>query len=292
MKVLVVGNSGAGKTALLGTLARDGYQVFLADFDSGADILDDPMICPEEVRKNIHIKTFYDEMNLQLMQLTGKLEPIVHAATDFSQAMGKWLEDGKNLGNLYSWKDREVFVIDSLAFAGNAFLNRVLQLNSSLSKRPTFPQIGTAMDELEAILETVYNPSVKCNIVVFAHISAQTDDLTNATKHFPLSLGKKLNPKIARYFNNVLLIKKEGEGENIIRQLHTAGTMQFDCKTTRPSVVPAIMPPDLGLFFSYLKGEKKPEEKKAKPTNVQTTNVQTTSVQPTSVQPNIVPLKG
>ena len=44
VKMLLLGRSGAGKTGHLGTLAKAGYRIFLADFDSGLDILLDPKV--------------------------------------------------------------------------------------------------------------------------------------------------------------------------------------------------------------------------------------------------------
>ena len=38
-KLLIVGDPGSGKTALLGSLANAGYNVRILDFDAGVDIL-------------------------------------------------------------------------------------------------------------------------------------------------------------------------------------------------------------------------------------------------------------
>ena len=83
---------------------------------------------------------------------------------------------------------------------------------------------------------------------------SQGDDASGgAQKAFPSALGKKLPPKIARYFSTVALVKKNVMGTKVTRELHTSATFDIDLKVSKPSVVPTVMEPDLGKLFALLK---------------------------------------
>ena len=234
----------------LATLAAAGYRLFIADFDNGLDILKDPAVLDPQFHANVFFKTFYDKN----MLMSGKMLPQASGFAEFTVAMGDWKEDGKSMGGIYSWGDKDVFVIDSLTLLGNAIMNQVLQLSGKAGQKPSLPDFGNAVDTQEAVIETIYNPAVKCNIVVTAHLQRQGDDASGgAQKAFPSALGKKLPPKIGRYFNTTVLIKKTGMGAKVIRELHTSATFDIDLKVSKPSVVPTVMEPDLGKLFALLK---------------------------------------
>lgn len=251
VKMLVLGNSGAGKTGLLASLARD-YTLFIADFDNGTDILLDKTVVPVELRPRVHIETFYDKNRL----LDGKFLPEATGMKNFVAAMNDWKEDGKSLGGIYSWGPDVVFVVDSLTFLGNACMNYVLALDGKAGKKPEIQHFGSAVDMQENVIETLYNPAVQCNVVVTSHLVPQADDMQGGlVKHMPSALGKKLPPKIPRYFNNVVLVEKRGTGAQSKRVLHTASTALADLKVAKPSEVPAVLePPDLGRLFQILRG--------------------------------------
>lgn len=249
IKMLILGRSGTGKTGLLGSLAKD-YRVFIADFDNGLDILQDPKVLPIEFRKNVYYKTYYDKTNI----IAGKMLPTATGYNQFVQDLGDWKEDGKSLGGIYSWSEKDVFVIDSLTFLGNMIFNHVMQLASRLGQKPQIQDFGNAMDSQEFIIETLYNPAVKCNVLVLSHIQYQGDE-ANASlqKGVASALGKKLAPKIPRYFNNVIQVVKSGSGNNVKREIHTAATFDVDLKVSKPSKVPPVMEADLSKLFSLLK---------------------------------------
>ena len=250
VKLLLLGETGAGKTGALGTLAAAGYRLFIADFDNGLDILRDPKVLDPKFQDKVFFKTFYDKTQI----LGGNIVPSATGYTDFGKAMGKWLEGTEDLGGIYTWGPKDVFVIDSLTFLGNMIMNYVLQLAGRSGQKPQLQDFGTAVDTQEAIIETLYNPAVKCNVVVTAHIQRQEDQSAgNIVKGFPSAIGKKLPPKIGRYFNSMVQIKKSGMGGAVKREMHTVATHDIDLKVSKPSIVPAVMPPDLGKLFELLK---------------------------------------
>lgn len=252
VKMLVLGNSGAGKSGLLATLASK-YKLFIADFDSGLDILSDPSVLTPEFRKNVYYKTFYDKSILN----SGVMLPKAEGFSDYVNNMNDWKEDGQSLGGIYSWGSDVCFITDSLTFMGNCALNYQLKLVNRLGAKPQIQDFGAAIDLQETTLETLYNPAVKCHIIVTAHLVSLVDDTQgNVTKLFPSGLGKKFPPKIGRYFNNVVMIEKVGMGKTVKRQLQTTGTHNVDLKVSKPSKISPIFEPDLLKLFEILLGKE------------------------------------
>lgn len=250
VKLLLLGNSGAGKTGLLASLASQ-YKLFIADFDSGLDILLDATVLPTEFRKNVKYETFYDKSILN----SGVMLPKAEGFKNFIMKMQEWKEANASLGGIYSWGPDTIFIIDSLTFMGACALNYQLSVVGRLGAKPQIQDFGGAIDLQEQVLETLYNPAVKCNIIVTAHLASIVDDTQGLTKLFPSALGKKLPPKVGRYFNNVVLIEKVGMGKAVKRQLQTAGTHNVDLKVSKPSKIPAVFEPDLMKLFEILRGD-------------------------------------
>lgn len=249
IKMLVLGRSGAGKTGLLGSLAKD-YRLFIADFDNGLDILKDPKVTKPEYLKNIFYKTYYDKANI----VGNRMQISATGFNQFIQDMGNWKEGNESLGGIHSWTAKDIFVIDSLTFFGNMAMNHILQLVNRIGQKPQLQDFGNAMDLIETVLETLYNPAVRCNVLVLSHIQWQGDEANPSQRKGVVSaLGNKLAPKVPRYFNNMIQVVKSGSGANIKREIHTAATFDIDLKVSKPSVVPPTMEPDLSKLFSLLK---------------------------------------
>jgi hypothetical protein len=253
VKMLLLGDTGNGKTGLLATLASAGYRLFVGDFDNGLDVLLDPTVLAPEFRKNVFFKTFYDKATLTAGVLG--TTPQAKGFQDFVSSMGNWMEDGKSLGNIYSWGAKDVFVIDSLTFLGNMIMAHVLQLSGRAGQKPQIQDFGSAVDSQESIIETLYNPAVRCNVVVTAHLNPQSDDMQGGvTKMFPSALGKKLPTKIGRYFNTIVQVQKTGIGDKVKRELLTSNSHMTALKVPKPGKVPGVMEPDLNKLFDLLKG--------------------------------------
>jgi hypothetical protein len=271
--MLVLGHSGAGKTALLATLAKD-YKLFIADFDNGLDILEDEKVLPPELHPRVRYKTFYNKTQM----ISGKAILTSSALSEFEASLYKWVDGAENLGNIYSWGPDVVFCLDSLTFLGKHCLDHVMALESKLGQKPSYPQWGAAMDAQEKFLELLYNPAVKCNVVVISHIIPGNDEM-GMPGLFPSALGKKLPPKIGRYFNNMVMLEKDATGK---RRLKTVGDHLLALKTSKPSAVLPLFEPDLAKLFKLLKarglpplpeGIKAEEPTPPQPTPVVATNV-------------------
>jgi hypothetical protein len=251
IKMLLLGHSGAGKTGVTGSLAKS-HRLFYFDFDNGTKILRDPQIVKPEWRKNIYIKHFYDKT----VFVMGKAEPEGTAFDKFNKTLADWKEDdGTSLGNIYSWGINDVIILDSFSFLANIVQNNVLKFAGRAGGKPQIQDIGAIQDALENVLETLYNPAVKCNVIVTAHLTRQADDLSGGLQKLMIAtIGKKLGPKIPRYFNNMLLCEQKSENKIIKPRLLTQATFDVDLKTERPSAMQPVMEPDLDNIFRLLRG--------------------------------------
>lgn len=254
VKMLIMGNSGSGKTGSLASLARAGYRLFICDFDNGLDILLDPAVLPPEFRKNIYYKPFQDSP-----KTTGSsLIRVATAWQDFQRSLGGWKEGTESLGNFTTWGEKDVLVVDSLTFASDRAFDDALQLGGRLGQRAQIQDYGLAIDNLQSLLEMLYSSACKCNVVMTSHIQFGGDELSGLRKGYPNVIGQKLAPKIPRLFNNMILIEKKVIGNTVTREFVTNAHLTLDLKTSKPSVIPNRMPADLAQLFAYLKGESAP----------------------------------
>lgn len=252
VKMLIMGNSGVGKTGALASLAQAGYRLFIFDFDNGLDILLDETVLPKQFRKNIYFKPFQDSPIIQVGA------PVMRRATawqEFMKTLGGWKEGEQPLGNFSTWGPQDVIVVDSLTFASDRCFDDALQLGGRLNgQRAQIQDYGAAIDNLQSMLEMLYSSACKCNVVMTAHLQFMGDDLTGARKGYPNVIGQKLAPKIPRLFNNMILAEKKTVGNTVTREFVTGGHMLLDLKVSKPGKIPNRIPADLANLFALLKG--------------------------------------
>ena len=68
---------------------------------------------------------------------------------------------------------------------------------------------GVAMNMLEKLIHALTS-NLKCLFVLTAHIEPERDEITGGIKLMTSTLGRKLAPKIPRFFSEVVLTKTEG----------------------------------------------------------------------------------
>lgn len=262
-KLLLAGHSGAGKTGALMSLAAAGYKLRILDLDNGVDILKHysthptspyPKRCPG-VGANIRYQTITEEFTT-----AGKrLNPTVATVWNKVQAMMANWDDGTEppLGPFASWGPDDILVVDSLSRLSDAAFDMVLALNGRIGKRPEQADWGLAQDLVGGFLEIVTSKTVKCNVIILAHITYIGNDAEGGVMQgFPASLGRALPPKIGRYFNTILLAKSSGQGPNAKHQIHTNTSGVIELKTTAPLAVAPVYDISDGLakYFEAVRG--------------------------------------
>lgn len=250
-KLLLVGDSGAGKTGALASLAAAGYNLRVIDVDNGLDVLrnlltDAKSPYPKDSVERVKYETITDKMS----KVGGNLQP--QKATVWPRVIGlltNWVDSatGEVLGPISSWTEKDILVIDSLTMLSDAALNFILGMNSRLGQRAQLQDWGAAQDLIEGLLQMLYDEGVKCNIIVLAHITYIGGEDNGLQRGYPNTLGKKLPPKVGRYFNSMLGVKSTGQGTNLKRKILTSTSGVLDLKNTAPLKVLPEYPIETGL---------------------------------------------
>lgn len=283
VKMLLIGDSGMGKTGALASLVKEGYRVIVADFDSGLESLFKELEkLPSGSTDNFYYETFTDPM----VSSGGKILPagVPVAYSGFVNGLTRWKfgkgDDAYDLGKITSWGGNTVFVIDSLTHLGRAAMRHVQAINGQLGKHPHPGIYGQAMELIESVLTLLYGSNINCNVIVNSHISFHDDteavienkaalesDSAKADfsapirpqKGFPMALGDKLPPKVGSYFNICVRVKTKGIGSSAKRIIRTSTEgvvgLKFPHGATKfPDEVP--LSTGLADIFKYLKGGK------------------------------------
>lgn len=247
-KLLFIGDSGAGKTGALASLAGAGYNLRILDIDAGLDVLsnllrDSKSAYGQEALGRVDFETITDPMK----SVGGKLLPA--KATVWQRTvklLDNWKTESADFGPISTWGARDVLVIDSLTMLSTAAMNFVLSMNARLGQQPQQGDWYQGQQLIEGLLQMLYDDGIKCNIVMTSHITYLGEE-NGPQKGYPSSLGSKLPPKIGRYFNTILMAKTTGQGAAQKRKILTNTSGVVELKNTAPMRVKAEYPLETGL---------------------------------------------
>jgi hypothetical protein len=208
VKLLLLGDSGAGKTGALASLVDAGMNIRVLDFDNGLSVLKG-YVRDKTKLANVHYQTLRDDFQLLGARMGIKRASAFQQAMELLEKGGdKWGESGKHIPPLVAWTPRDVLVIDSLSLMGKSSLMMVMQANGAAMKAPEIQHYGTAMDNIEKFLDLITSSSVPCHVIVNTHTSSPD----GSTKIYPEALGSKLGPKVPKPFDTMLSLSiKSGE---------------------------------------------------------------------------------
>jgi len=251
-KMLFVGNSGMGKTGALASLAKAGYNLRIADNDSGTEILFHLLKSDPAALARVDVETHVDKYTSQ--------NGVLRAAAPLTGFSGtaKVMTDWPGLGKPSTWGPSDILVWDSLTLGGKFILNHVLNLSGRLAQGqpPQIQDWGMAMELQENVLAGLYG--LPCHVIVTSHLVNITPEGEAVAQMFPSALGNKLPQKVGRYFNSTLGVKMVGAGPNKVRTIHTKDP-SMGCKTPAPGLVKDTYPLETGLadYFQDLFGPVK-----------------------------------
>lgn len=239
-KMLLIGNSGMGKTGALTSLALAGYNLRVLDLDNGAEILFQLLKHDKAALARVDVETHTDKYK----EVAGAMRAQT-PLTGFSGA-AKTLTNWPGLGKPSDWTAKEVLVVDSLTLLGRFIMNHVLNLAGRLTtgQPAQIQDWGQAMDLQENVLAGLYG--LPCNVIVTSHLTSITPEGEAVPMFFPSALGSKLPPKVGRYFNSTLGVKLVGVGANK-RRIITTSDPALGCKTPAPGLIKPEYPLETGL---------------------------------------------
>jgi hypothetical protein len=277
-KLLIMGDSGSGKTGALASLVADGYKLRILDYDNGLDVLKQFIMhdCPERI-DNVEYCSLQDDWR------AGPEGPIIAGSPKAFVAgikmLSRWAYGDIDYGVPAHWGPDTILVLDSLTRFSDAAFNFRLPLtprsrDGKYDKRAVY---GDAQHAVEHTLATLYGANFCTNVIVISHIK-YLDREDGTIKGYPTSVGSALSPTIPSYFNSVALCQTV----NGRRTIQTAATNMIDLKNPAPFAMAPSYPIGTGLaeFFRVL---RKPPAKE--PTTAISQSAIPSKIQPPQTQP-------
>lgn len=198
-KLLIVGDSGSGKTGALSSLVDADYNIRVLDFDNGLSVLKG-YVRDKSKLANVHYLTLRDELQLVGGKMVVKKANACQRALEALDKGGDLWGVDSGIPPLQQWTPRDVLVVDSLALMGRSALLMVMQADGAGMKNPEIQHYGAAMEMLERFIGQVTSAAINCNVVVNTHLYTPN----NSVRPAPDALGDKLGPKIPKYFDNMI----------------------------------------------------------------------------------------
>lgn len=218
-KVLLVGSTGSGKTHSIRTLLDAGMEVFCIFTEPGMEVLSDTdparlhwhYIAPASTpwAQMIDSATKINTMSFESLTKLPDINKRQHTEfIDFLTTLSNFKDDrtGEVFGAVDSWDNNRYLVIDSLSG-----LN-VMAMNLVTGTKPvkSMADWGVAMDNLERVI-TKLTVDLSCGVVLLAHLERETDEVTGGVQLMASTLGKKLAPRLPRFFSDVIHAKRDAD---------------------------------------------------------------------------------
>lgn len=255
---LLVGGPGSGKTYSLASFAKAGLELFVVFTEPGGDesliqaVRDHNIdigrvhwkyIAPASPTWDMMKKSAQTISTLSYEALTSikagiekggyrQFLTLLETLSDF-----KCDRDGKSYGPVDSWDATRAVALDSLSG-----LN-IMAMDMVVGSKPVKHQgeWGVAMDNEERLIMKLCS-DIRAFFVLTAHIERESNEITGAQQLMAGALGRKLAPRLPRFFSDVIHAYRDG-GEFF----WSTTSMNVDLKA-RTVPLQDKMPPDFGLI--------------------------------------------
>jgi hypothetical protein len=216
---LLMGGTGSGKTYSIRTFLEAGVTPFVLATEPGiestlGDIPEDQLHWHYIPPANIGWAELADSAKkinqFDLKTLSGLTDINKRKYNQFMEVIEQCnnftcQRTGEKFGDVSSWGPDRAFIIDSLSG-----LN-VMAMNLVVGSKPvkSMADWGIAMDNLERLIMKLTSDT-RCYFVLTAHVEREVDEVTGGTSVMASVLGRKLAPKIPRFFDDVVLCQQNG----------------------------------------------------------------------------------
>lgn len=248
IKMLLVGDSGTGKTGSLASLALAGYRLRILDYDNGLDPLSAAIAAENpEALALVDYKSFRDKKKLVGNSV---IIPKPSAYVDTMKALTKWAYDDGTEEIPAEWGTDTVLVIDSLTHLTQAAMNwaEPIVASKSRSGEAHGPAVyGAAQDAIKNLLDLLTSPDFGPNVIFIAHGDYFTDEEANVVKIVPKGPGKALGPTIPSWFNTMLGYDIVTRGNTVKREIRTTPSRLLAVKAPGHNRLAPTYPIETGL---------------------------------------------
>lgn len=215
---LLVGATGTGKTYSIRSLIDAGITPFVLFTEPGMVTLGD-IKCDKLHWKYIPpASPTWDMMQDSASKInTLSLEGLAKLGGINKQGYGQFREVlgtlanfkcdrcGESFGDVTTWGPDRAIVIDSLS--GLSIMAMDLVVGSKPVK--SMADWGISVDNLERLLNKIC-ADTRCHFILTAHLEREQDEVTGGVTLVASTLGRKLGPKLPRYFDDVVLCRRDG----------------------------------------------------------------------------------
>lgn len=255
--ILLEGPSGTGKTHAIRTLVERGLETFVLFTEPGMEVVGD-ISCEDGMHFNYiapanpdwdDMISSADKINKlsydALSRLPGiekqkyaQFKTVLENLANF-----KCSRCGKEFGDVSSWGTDRALCIDSLSG-----LN-IMAMNLVVGSKPTkgMQDWMVAQDNLERLIQKLCMDT-QATFVLTAHLEREMDEVTGGVQLMASTLGKKLAPRLPRFFSDVVLCKREGA-----KFSWSTGASNVDLKARNLPISENIEPTFKLIFDKWMK---------------------------------------
>lgn len=227
--VLLFGAPGSGKTDSLATLLAAGLELFVVITEPGGaeslldsctrrkipvDKLHWTVVQPTtggwealgQMAQTVGTQSFEAIQNIKSGVGKDKTrEPAMKLLSSFKDF--KCERTGESFGDVSTWDHTRALALDSLSGLS------IMSMDLTIGFKPAAHQgeWGVAMNFVEKIILKLTSDR-NCFFVMTAHAEREGNEITGATQVMASTLGRKLAPKIPRFFSEVVYAKRLIEG--------------------------------------------------------------------------------
>ena len=259
VNIMLLGDSGSGKTHAIRTLLEADLEVFVLFTEPGMETLSDTpsdklhwhyvppaspdfasMIDSAKKINTLDLKTLSNLGDLKKSKYTNFIDILV-ALDNF-----KCQRTGKEYGSVEDWGTNRAIVVDSLSGLSIAAMNLVV------GSKPVKSQADWAisMDNLERLILKLC-VDTQAFFVLTAHLERETDEITGGSALMPSTLGRKLAPKLGRYFSDVVHVERK-----VDRFTWSTATSNIDLKARNLPIKSDLQPSFAPIVKKWKDGQK------------------------------------
>ena len=217
-KIILMGESGSGKTYSIRTLIKAGIRPMVLFTEPGMETLSDlpkdswsyAYVKPSTEGWETLINTANKVNSLTFENLSKLSDANKSKHTQFVDVLNLCKEfidhDGKSWGSVQSWGTDKALVIDSLS----GLSDMIMQLVVGSKPVRQLQDWMIAQNTLEAFVNKCVT-DLSCWFVLISHVEREKDEITGSMSIMVSTLGRKLAPKLPKYFSDAILAHRIGK---------------------------------------------------------------------------------